>query len=211
MEITLAIGRPRAFDVDAALDRAMGVFWRKGYEATSIADLTAAMGINPPSLYAAFGNKEALFLKVIERYSAGPGSYLLDVLEAPTAREAVLALLNKAADLQTGKGLARDHPRGCLIVNATAAHAECTPDIQQDLSARADATDLAIRRRLDRAKAEGDLPADADCAGLARFVATLIQGMAIQAASGASRAQLQRVIDTAMLAWPRRPRRRAGA
>lgn len=211
MEITLAIGRPRAFDVDAALDRAMRVFWRKGYEATSISDLTAAMGINPPSLYAAFGNKETLFLKVVERYAVGPGGYLLDVLEAPTARKAVQALLGKAADLQTGKGLPRDHPRGCLIVNATAARAECTPEIRRDLVARAEATDLALRRRLDRAKAEGDLPADADSAALARFVATMIQGMAIQAAGGASRAQLQRVIDLAMLAWPEKPQGRAKA
>ena len=89
MEITVAIGRPRAFAIDAALDHAMAVFWRKGYEGASIADLTAAMGINPPSLYAAFGNKERLFLKVIERYSDGPGGYLLDMLESPDAREAV--------------------------------------------------------------------------------------------------------------------------
>jgi AcrR family transcriptional regulator len=196
MEVTVAMGRPRAFDAERALDRALAVFWKKGYEATSLADLTAAMGINPPSLYAAFGNKEALFLKVIQRYSDGPGRYLIDALAAPTAREVVRRMLSDAADLQTGQ------PRGCLIVNATAARAEATPGIRHDLKARAEAGELALRRRLERAKAEGDLPADADTAALSRFVNTLIQGMAIQAAGGATRAGLQRVIDTALKAWP---------
>ena len=137
METTVAPpptkGRPREFCVDMALAAALRVFWSKGYEGASMTDLTEAMGITRPSLYAAFGNKERLFLKVIERYSDGPGGYLLDMLESPDAREAVRSLLDKAADLQTGKGLPRDHPRGCLIVNATAARAECTPEIQRDL------------------------------------------------------------------------------
>ena len=108
----MAMGRPRAFDTEKALDQALQVFWKKGYESTSLADLTQAMGINPPSLYAAFGNKEALFLAVIQRYAEGPGGYLTDALEAPTAREVVARMLNDAADLQTGKGQPRDYPRG---------------------------------------------------------------------------------------------------
>lgn len=202
------MGRPRAFDTGKALDQALKVFWKKGYEATSLADLTRAMGINPPSLYAAFGNKEALFRAVIRRYAEGPGSYLTQALDAPTAREVVARMLNDAADLQTGKGQPRDHPRGCLIVNAVLTRGNDAEAIHHDVKQRGAASDVALRRRLDRAKAEGDLPADADSAALARFVSTVIQGMAIQAAAGASRAELQSVIDTALLAWPAPPRRR---
>src|SRR5688572_830159 len=106
----MALGRPRSFDPDKALDRAMFVLWRKGYEGTSLSDLTRAMRINAPSLYAAFGNKDALFGKVIDRYIAGPGSFIPEALGEPTARRVVEQLLKGVVALQVAKG----HPGGCL-------------------------------------------------------------------------------------------------
>src|SRR2546425_106227 len=109
---TVPVGRPRAFDTDRALDRALRVFWQKGYEGTSLSDLTRAMDINRPSLYAAFGNKAALFRKVLDRYAEGPASYVREALNEPTARAVVERLLRGAARLQTDPR----NPRGCLIV-----------------------------------------------------------------------------------------------
>ncbi len=192
------IGRPRAFDMDQALDRALDVFWRKGYEGASLCDLTLAMGINPPSLYAAFGNKEGLFRKALDRYTERHEGFLREALARPKARDGIAALLSKMADALTDKS----NPPGCLLVQGIAGagdHAKC---IRNQLSARRAANEKTIRERLKRAKAEGELPANADPAALARFVATVTQGMAVQAAGGASRAELRRVADTAMAAWP---------
>jgi AcrR family transcriptional regulator len=190
------IGRPRGFDLERALDRAMEVFWRKGYEGASLSDLTRAMGINPPSLYAAFGSKEGLFLKVLDRYQSGPGSFLERALTAPTAREAAEGLLYGAVEGQC----AQAKPGGCLLV-----HGALPPGlgaIQEELQARRAAAAQAIRKRFERAKAEGDLPADADAADLARFVFAVVSGMAVQAASGARKRELKRVADMAMKAFP---------
>src|ERR1700733_15772686 len=110
-------GRPRSFDREQALDAAMRVFWKQGYEGASLADLTAAMGINRPSLYAAFGDKEALFRKVLDRYNSGPAAYVCDALNQPTARRAIERLLQGAADLATGSG----HRPGCLFVQGALA------------------------------------------------------------------------------------------
>lgn len=194
----MAIGRPRAFDREQALDRALDVFWRKGYEGTTICDLTAAMGINPPSLYAAFGNKEALFRQALERYSGERSAYWREALAAPTARSAAESLLRRNAKFLTDPC----HPRGCLGVQAALVCGEEADAVRKALEARRSATQSQIRERLKRAKKEGDLPAGADPAALARYLATVIEGMAVQAATGASRKNLERVAETAMRAWP---------
>jgi AcrR family transcriptional regulator len=194
----VAIGRPRSFCKDEALDRALEVFWRKGYEGASICDLTSAMGINPPSLYAAFGNKEGLFCRALERYAALHDSFLSEALAQPTAKDCIAALLRGTADSLTDK----KNPPGCLLVQGIAGSGEHAKCISDELCAQRAANEKRVRERLKRAKAEGDLPDDADPAALARFVATVTQGMAVQAAAGASRTELRRVADTALRAFP---------
>jgi AcrR family transcriptional regulator len=192
------IGRPRAFDVDLALDRALHVFWRKGYEGTSLSDLTKAMRINRPSLYAAFGNKEALFRKTLDRYSKGPTAFSADALRAPTARGVVERLLRGTVDLLTD----RRTPRGCLMVQSALACGDAADSIRQELASRREAGEAALRRRFQRAKREGDLPSNADPADLARYVTTVMHGMAVLGAGRATRPQLLRVMETALQAWP---------
>lgn len=194
----VSAGRPRSFDADLALDSALQVFWRKGYEGTSLSDLTAAMGINRPSLYAAFGDKEALFRKALDRYAEGPASYVKEALAQPTARRVVESLLREAAVLLTDPR----NPPGCLNVQGALACGGDAEPVQRELALRRAAGQKVIRDRLRRAKAEGDLPADANPADLARYIATVLHGMSVQAAGGATRAELLRVAQTALQAWP---------
>lgn len=191
-------GRPRAFDADRALDRALGVFWRNGYEGASLPALTKAMGINRPSIYAAFGNKEALFRKAVERYARGPASYGRKAIEKSTAREVVEALLEGAVALLTKP----QNPGGCLMVQGALACGENANRVRDELASRRAADVAAIRRRFRRAIDEGDLPASSDATGLARFIATVMHGLAVQAASGASRKELIRVKDMVLRMWP---------
>lgn len=193
-----ATGRPRSFDLNEALDAAMQVFWRKGYEGASLSDLTQAMGINRPSLYSAFGDKETLFRKALDRYAEGPAAYLREALKQPTARAVTQHLLRGAANLLADPR----HPSGCLMVQGALVCGESADCIRQELVARRVAGEAAVRRRFKRAKAEGDLPADSNPADLARYVVTISQGMAVQAAGGASREELQRVVGTVMRSWP---------
>jgi AcrR family transcriptional regulator len=192
-------GRPRSFDLDKALDRALQVFWQKGYEGTSLSDLTKATGVNRPSLYAAFGNKEALFRKALDRYTDGPAAYVCEALKELTARAVTERLLHGALDLLTDPNT----PSGCLMVQGALSCGEAADPIRKELAVRRAAGEVAICERFKRAKLDGDLPADADCADLARYVATVIHGMAVQAAGDASRRKLQRVIQIAMRAWPK--------
>ncbi len=193
----MALGRPREFDVDAALDLALHVFWRKGYEGTSMADLTEAMGITKPSLYAAFGNKEDLFRKALDRYVDGPGGYYQAGLQKPTAREVVEHILHGAVDAMTDPG----NP-GCLAVQGALCCGEAAETIKQELAARRAKGEQDLHDRLARAIAEGDLPSGTDAGDLARYVSAILQGMAVQAAGGASSDQLRKLADMALRNWP---------
>lgn len=194
----MAAGRPRAFDKDKALDCAMEVFWRKGYEGASLTELTKAMGINPPSLYAAFGNKEGLFRSALDRYVEGRAGFLAEVIEEPTARAVAERLLRGTADLQTDP----THPPGCVLIQGGLACGAGAETIPQQLAARRACVEHGLAERFARAKAEGDLPADADPAGLARYLTTVTQGMAIQASAGAGREELLQIAEMALRAWP---------
>jgi AcrR family transcriptional regulator len=196
--IGMPIGRPRDFDLDKALDQALAVFWHKGYEGASLAELTKAMGINRPSLYAAFGNKEALFRKALDRYAAGPAAYVQAALAEPTARGVAQRLLKGTIDVLADPR----NPPGCLWVQGALACGEPAEPIRRELAERRAQGQAAIQRRFKRAIAEGDLPAGTDAAALARFIATINLGMAVQAAGGATRAQLRRIAEMAMRAWP---------
>ena len=194
----MALGRPRAFDPDKALDKALVAFWKNGYEGTSLTDLTKAMRINRPSLYAAFGNKEALFRKVLDRYVEGPGGYVREALLKPTSREVVQRLLEGTIELLTDPV----NPHGCLMVQGALACGGAAGAIQEELASRRVAVEVAFRQRFEQARAEGDLPADSDPADLARFLATFIQGMSVQAAGGVSGDELRRIAALALRAWP---------
>jgi len=196
--LAVAIGRPRAFDIDKALDQALLVFWRKGYEGTSLPDLTRAMGINRPSLYAAFGNKEELFRKALDRYVAGPAAHVRAALDEPTARAVAERLLYGNIQLLTNPR----NPPGCLAVQGALACGKEGDCIRRELIARRAASEAALRRRFRRALREGDLSARADPAALARYITTVAQGMAVQAAGGATRKDLQQVVELALRAWP---------
>jgi AcrR family transcriptional regulator len=193
-------GRPREFDTEKALDLAVALFWRKGYEGTSLSDLTSTLGITRPSLYAAFGNKEALFRIVLDRYEAKAGRYRAEALKAPTSYAVARKLLQGPVDLHGDK----TNPAGCLGVQGALACGDEASAIRDELIARRLTGERAIRRRLKQARAEGDLPADANPADLARYLSALIYGMAVLAAGGASRRDLQGVADVALLRWPRR-------
>ena len=184
----MVIGRPRAFNVDKALDRALGVFWRKGYEGASLPNLTRAMGINRPSLYAAFGNKEALFRRAVDRYVEGPAGHVGEALREPTARKVVEKLLRGSIDLVTGPR----NPRGCLLVQSALVCGDTAEAIRREVIKRRAAGEAALRERFEQARAEADLPANADPAELARYITTLLYGMSVQAAGGATRKQLRR-------------------
>lgn len=190
----MASGRPRSFDINEALDRAMEVFWRKGYEGASLPDLTEAMGINRPSLYAAFGNKESLFRKALDRYAEGPASKVRAALSEPTARKVAEGFLCGTVMLLTNP----KHPRGCMAVQGALACGDASDSIRRELITRRLVVQDELRQRFQRAIDEGDLPKDADAGHLAQYITTIAQGMAVQAASGACCEDLRRVADTAL-------------
>ncbi|HTN04875.1 MAG TPA: TetR/AcrR family transcriptional regulator [Planctomycetaceae bacterium] len=194
----MAAGRPREFDLDNALDAALNVFWRKGYEGASLPELTEAMGINRPSLYAAFGNKAALFRRAIDRYVEGPAAHVATALEQPTAREVVRQLWLGGIELVTSA----ENPRGCFLVQAALACGADSEAIRKEVAKRRGTLVTALRERFERAVQEGDLPSDAVPADLALYVATVAHGMAVQASGGATRDELMRVAEIALRAWP---------
>ncbi|WP_339705153.1 TetR/AcrR family transcriptional regulator [uncultured Sphingosinicella sp.] len=191
-------GRPREFCVDTALAAALRVFWSKGYEGASLNDLTEAMGITRPSLYAAFGNKEALFRKALDLYETEKLAYVGKSLAQPTARGVAAHLLHGSMENQTSTC----EPHGCLgVISAVAcgAEAEC---IRLEVLERGKVARRALVQRFERAKTEGDLPESVDVEGLTSFLYALLQGMAVQAGAGATRADLERMIETSMMMWP---------
>ena len=191
-------GRPREFCTDMALAAALRVFWSKGYEGASLADLTEAMGITKPSLYAAFGNKEALFHKALDLYEAEKLDYTREALLQPTARAVAEYYMRGALDAQTSTC----DPKGCMgVINSVACRAEAE-SIKADVLARRASSQALLVERFEQAQREGDLPAHVDPAGLTSYLYALLQGMAIQAGSGATRAELERLIDTSMAVWP---------
>jgi AcrR family transcriptional regulator len=199
-ELPKPTGRPLSFDPHKALDRALDVFWRKGYDGSSLSDLTKAMRINRPSLYATFGDKEKLFRKVLDHYAEGPASHSTAALQEPTSRAVVKRLLYGTADMLTSGG----NPRGCLWVQGALACRNSADSVRKELISRRLGGEAALRQRLKRAIVEGDLPPDANPASLARYIAIIIQGMSVHAASGATRSQLRGIIDIALESWPSR-------
>jgi AcrR family transcriptional regulator len=192
-----ALGRPRAFDAEKALDRAMQVFWRKGYLGTSLSDLTEAMGINRPSLYAAFGNKESLFRKALEHYSKGPSAYLSEALREPNARAVVERLLRGVVDLLTNPHT----PTTCMWVHGALSCGD--NPLRKEFAAQRVAGLSALRNRFKRAIAEGDLPAGTDADTLARYVQTVNFGLTVQASTGSTRKELMWIVEIALKAWPK--------
>jgi AcrR family transcriptional regulator len=192
------MGRPREFDVDEALDAALRVFWSKGYEGASYADLTKAVGVERPALYSAFGNKEALFRQALERYYEHYLHYFFEALQLPTAREVTAHILYNAVDLNTRYP---EHT-GCLGVNGVLAGSDSAEPVRQALiEARADG-EAQLRERFVRAKAEGDLPSTADPDVLATFVMSVQHGIAVQAKAGFGRERLRAVADHALTTFP---------
>jgi AcrR family transcriptional regulator len=174
------------------------VFWTKGYEGTALSDLTAAMGINRPSIYATFGNKEALFRKALDLYNAKMTGYTAEALKEPTAQAVAERLMVGAADLLSCPG----NPKGCLMVQGALACGDEADPIRKELISRRATGEAALRERFERAKVEGDLPAPADPGDLARYVMAVMHGMSVQSAGGASREELQGVIDLSLRVWP---------
>ena len=193
-------GRPREFCTEQALAAALRVFWSKGYEGASMADLTEAMGITKPSLYAAFGNKEQLFCKALDLYEREKLDYVGKALAEPTARKVAEHLLRGALENQTSNC----EPRGCLgVISSVACGAEAE-SIRQFVLERGTSAKRALIQRMERAKAEGDLPDHVDVEGLTSYLYAILQGMAVQAGAGATRAELERLIDTSLMVWPGR-------
>ena len=192
------IGRPLSFDRDAVLQKAMLVFWRHGYENSSIAELTATMGITSPSIYAAFGDKRGLFREAVSRYLSAGGMTPEDfIAEAASARDAARGLLEGSATAFTGA----DTPPGCLLATSAISCSAEAADVQDELAAIRRGIETRLRRRIEEDIAAGVLPSDLDASTLAGFVMSLIQGMSTLARDGASRQHLLCVAEFAMQSW----------
>jgi len=191
-------GRPPAFNHEEALEKAMQAFWMYGYEGTSMATLIEAMDMNKPSIYAAFGNKEALFNKVLNKYVSGPSAFVKEALTEPTAYQVVKVFLTKVVETLTQY----QNPRGCMVVQGALS---CGPEsemIQKKLISYRATIEENLKKRFELSKLSGDLPEDTNISALAKYVTTLHQGISVQASSGASKGALIEVIDIALQNWP---------
>ncbi|MGE2729623.1 TetR/AcrR family transcriptional regulator [Mycolicibacterium vaccae] len=184
----MAVGRPREFDPDLVEEAAMRLFWERGFDGVSISDVTEATAVNRRSIYAEFGSKEKLFERATRRYLEGPGGYLVTAMAEPTAHAVAMALVHGAADTVSGD------PHGCLTVGDAPGLAELRDDTVHRLA-----------ERFDAAVADGELSEVVDTLVLARWIAAICQGLAVQARSGASRAELHAVADQALAGWPEPP------
>jgi AcrR family transcriptional regulator len=191
-------GRPLSFDRDAALEQAMLTFWRHGYETTSIADLTTAMGVTPPSLYSAFGDKKRLFLEAARRYAGDPEATANAIDMAPSAWDAARDMLTAASIAYTGEAT----PRGCLLASATASGSAASADVRREITKIRGSITACLRKRIDRDIRSGTLPPCTDAAALAGVVMAVLQGMSTLARDGASRAALLAIADAALAGWP---------
>jgi AcrR family transcriptional regulator len=191
-------GRPRAFCVEDTLDRAMTVFWRHGYEGASMSDLTAAMGINSPSLYACFGSKEGLFRAVLERYDQRRKIFMENVISAPTAADVADRFLHGVAEFAVDTS--GHNPPGCLLLQSGLSCGDS--DIPDELARHRAEKEEALRVRFEKARKSGDLPQEASPAALARYLMTVSNGICVQAASGATAKELHEVAAMALMGWP---------
>jgi AcrR family transcriptional regulator len=191
-------GRPREFDPEVALAAALRVFWLRGYEAASLAELTEAMGITKPSLYACFGNKEALFRQALELYEREKLCYIRQALDAPSARDVAERLLSGALAIHCSA----DDPQGCLGVMSTVACGVEAESIRKDVLARRASSEAAMVERFARAREEGDLPSAFSPEAMVCYLTAVMQGMAIKAAAGVPREQLEQLVQTTLAIWP---------
>jgi AcrR family transcriptional regulator len=191
-------GRPREFCTEQALTAALTVFWRRGYEGASMAELTAAMGITKPSLYAAFGNKEALFHKALDLYEREKLAYVGIALQEPTARRVAEKLLSGALEVQSGT----TDPKGCLSVISSVACSAESESIKADVATRRESSCAALVARFEKAKDEGELPDGLEADALAKYLLAILQGMSVQASSGATCGELRQLLATSMSVWP---------
>lgn len=192
------MGRHREFDVEKALEAALCVFWRKGYEGASYTDLTAATGVERPALYAAFGNKESLFRQALTRYYERYMDYVPEALQRPTAKEVAACILYNTADLNTRFP---EHP-GCLHINGAVAVSDEAESVRLALIEVRARGEAQLRERFEQAKKDGDLPETGNPDVLAAFVMAVAHGMAVQAKAGFSREKLEAVAAQALSAWP---------
>jgi AcrR family transcriptional regulator len=199
MEKLATRGRPREFCPDAALAAALRVFWTKGYEGASLTDLTEGMGITRPSLYAAFGNKESLFRQALDLYERDKLAYIGEAMKEPTARAVAEYLLRGAIETATG-----GESRGCMGVIASVACQAVEPSIRDDINERAEKAKRLIVDRMQEAIDAGEFAAPVHAEAITRYLLAIMQGMSVQAQSGATREELVEVADAALAGWPSR-------
>lgn len=188
-----------SFDREAGLHKAMLLFWRHGYEATSLNDLTSALGVKPSSIYTVYGDKKRLFLEAVSRYMSGPVTSDSIIDQAADGREAALGLLKAAAFGFTGE----DTPAGCLLASSAISCSHSASDVQEELATIRRAIEARLRQKVRSSVAAGLLPADTSADALAGMTMAVIQGMSTLARDGASREKLLQLVDAAMQAWPK--------
>lgn len=191
-------GRPSVFDYDEVLEKALKVFWLRGYEGASMAELTAAMGINRPSIYAAYGNKEELFGKVLSKYLAGPVAYVIEAMNEPTAKQVAQKFLTKSVESLTNEC----NPRGCMIAIGALFSGEGSEQVQRELISCRQRYENALKERFDLAKSQNDLPHTVNTSALAKYIATVHQGLSVQATNGATKEELLEVVKLTLEKWP---------
>ncbi|MDP3817493.1 MAG: TetR/AcrR family transcriptional regulator [Methylotenera sp.] len=196
-EVKKSRGRPRVFDMDEALEKALKIFWARGYEGASLAELTETLGVNKPSLYAAFGNKEELFYKALLRYASGPVAFVNEVLKEPTAHKVAESFLVKAAEFLTDP----QHPKGCMIVQGALSSGENAELVRNILIKYRKSYENQLAERFTKAIIDGDLSSDANPKCLAKYLATIHQGMSVQATSGATKDELLDIANIALKVW----------